>query len=202
MMSTKEFMESGILEQYVLGIATPIECEEVEKMAAADEGIREEIEAIEMAILTYANANGVKPASTIKPFVMATIDYTERLQNGEQPAAPPLLGAGASITDYAEWLERDDMIAPETEDVFAKIIGYTPEALTAIVWLKDSAPHEVHDDEYERFLIVEGSCEITVEDDVNKLGPGDYFAIPLHKTHALKVTSSIRCKVILQRVAA
>jgi quercetin dioxygenase-like cupin family protein len=41
-----------------------------------------------------------------------------------------------------------------------------------------------------------------VEDEVNQLVPGDYFAIPLHKKHLVKVTSSITCKVILQRVAA
>ena len=202
MMSSKEFIDSGILEQYVLGMATPVECEEVERMASADVAIREEIEAISIAMQTYATEIGIKPDPTVKPFLMATIDYTERLKNGEQPAAPPLLQAGASITDYAQWLEREDMIASETEDIFAKIIGYNQEALTALVWLKDSAPHEVHDDEHERFLVVEGSCEIIIENKVNKLGPGEYFAIPLHKSHTVKVTSSIRCKVILQRVAA
>ena len=94
------------------------------------------------------------------------------------------------------------MVSTDQEEVFAKIIGYTPEAITAIVWLKDYAPHEVHDNEYERFLIVEGTCDIIVEDEVNQLVPGDYFAIPLHKKHLVKVTSSIPCKVILQRVAA
>lgn len=94
------------------------------------------------------------------------------------------------------------MVSSDTDNIYAKIIGYTPEATTAIVWLKDYAPHEVHDNEYERFLIVEGTCDIIVEDQVNQLVPGDYFAIPLHKNHLVKVTSSIPCKVILQRVAA
>lgn len=202
MMSSKEFMDSGILEQYVLGIATPSECEEVERMAASSAEIREEIDAISDAMHTYAFEHAIMPCPTVKAFLMATIDYTERLQNGEQPATPPLLHEGSSIADYAQWLKRDDMIAPESQDIFAKIIGYSPKALTAIVWLKDSAPHEVHDNEHERFLIVEGNCEITVENDIHKFGPGDYFAIPLHKVHSLKVTSAMRCKVILQRVAA
>ncbi|MEO5942329.1 MAG: cupin domain-containing protein, partial [Ferruginibacter sp.] len=107
-----------------------------------------------------------------------------------------------AIETYAPWLNRSDMTAPDNEAIFAKIIGYTPEATTAIVWIKEYAPHEVHDHEYEKFLVVEGTCDIIVEGKVHSLIPGDYFAIPLHKKHVVKVTSIIPCKVILQRIAA
>ena len=202
MMTSKKYIESGILEQYVLGIASAEECKEIELLAASDTAVKHEIEAISLALETYAIANPVDPNPVIKPFLMATIDYTERLKSGEPFSDPPLLNENSKLTDYSTWLERSDMKATANAPVFAKIIGYTAQAITAIVWLKDYAPHEVHDDEYERFLIVEGTCDIIVEDDVNKLGPGDYFAIPLYKKHMVKVTSSTPCKVILQRVAA
>jgi mannose-6-phosphate isomerase-like protein (cupin superfamily) len=64
------------------------------------------------------------------------------------------------------------------------------------------APDEIHDNEYEKFLIVEGECDITVGTNVHHLTPGNYFSIPLHATHSVKVTSKTPCKVILQRVAA
>ena len=64
------------------------------------------------------------------------------------------------------------------------------------------APAEVHDNEYEKFLIIEGTCDITVDEDVYSLVPGDYFSIPLYKSHNIKVTSTIPCKAILQRLAA
>jgi quercetin dioxygenase-like cupin family protein len=202
MLNSREYIESGILEQYVLGIASEEECMEVEKMAASDIAIRTEIDAMSAAIETYAMANAIEPDPIIKPFLLATVDYTERLSNGEPVSVPPLLNEDSNIADYSVWLQRADMTAPATDAVFAKIIGYTAEALTAIVWLKDYAPHEVHDHEYERFLIVEGTCDIVVEDEVNQLVAGDYFSIPLHKTHLVKVTSDIPCKIILQRVAA
>jgi mannose-6-phosphate isomerase-like protein (cupin superfamily) len=203
MLTTKEFIESGILEQYVLGIATAEECMEVEQRATNDFTIQEELKAIELAMENYAMANAVAPNPIIKPFLMATIDYTERLQNGEPISHPPLLSQQSSISDYAPWLQRSDMVVPiNTNDVFAKIIGYTPEAITAIVWLKDYAPNEVHDNEHERFFIVEGTCDIIVEGKSHSLQPGDYFAIPLHNNHMVKVTSNMPCKVILQRVAA
>ena len=133
---------------------------------------------------------------------MATIDYSERLKSGETITEPPVLHKGSAVDDYAVWLNRADMVPLDTEDLYAKIISYTPAALTAIVWIKEYAPQEVHDHESERFLIVEGTCNIIVGDEINELVPGDYFAIPLHKNHLVKVTSAIPCKVILQRIAA
>ncbi|MES2430964.1 MAG: cupin domain-containing protein [Bacteroidota bacterium] len=202
MLTSKEYIESGILELYVLGMTNADESKEVEIRVAADTVIKEELNAICNSLETYAMLNAVEPGLLMKPFLLATIDYTERLKSGEPAAAPPMLNKNSAIEDYSTWLNRNDMKNTGTDDFFAKIIGYTPEAITAIVWLKDYAPHEVHDDEYEKFLIVEGTCNIIVEDEVNQLSPGDYFAIPLHKKHMVKVTSSFPCKVILQRVAA
>lgn len=202
MQTSSEFIGSGILELYVLGIAGPEDIREVEQMAAIYPEVREEIAAISASMEQYAMAHALPPDATGKPFLLATIDYAERLKNGEAATIPPLLHERAAIADYALWLNRPDMTRQGTGDIYAKIIGYTPEVITAIVWLKDIAPQEVHHDEYERFLIVEGTCNIIVDNEVNQLSPGDYFAIPLHKTHAVKVTSDIACKVILQRVAA
>ncbi len=202
MLNNKEYIESGILELYVLGIASEDETKDVELMALSNSDIKHEIELIRESFESYAIANSIEPNPIIKPFLLATIDYTERLKNGEPVSVPPLLNENSKINHFNSWLNRSDMVPADTNSVYAKIIGYTQEAITAIVWLKDYAPHEVHDNEYERFLIVEGTCDIIVEDQVNQLVPGDYFTIPLHKNHLVKVTSSIPCKVILQRVAA
>ncbi len=202
MLSSKEYIESGILELYILGITSEDETKAVEMMASSDPAIIQEIVLIRESLEGYAMANAIDPNPIIKPFLLATIDYTERLKDGEPVSVPPLLNENSQIAHFYSWLNRSDMVSSDTDSMYAKIIGYTPEATTAIVWLKDYAPHEVHDNEYERFLIVEGTCDIIVEDQVNQLVPGDYFAIPLHKNHMVKVTSSIPCKVILQRVAA
>ena len=201
-MTPQEYINTGLLEQYVLGCANAAESEEVEKMAAAYEAVRRELDAIADALGAYAMTHAIVPDPIIKPFLLATIDYAERLKNGEPVSGPPILNKNSVIADYAEWLNRTDMIPWNDQDIYAKIIGYTPQALTAIVWLKDYAPKEVHDNEYEKFLIVEGTCNIIVDDEINALGPGDYFAIPLHKNHLVQVTSAVPCKVILQRVAA
>jgi len=202
-LSNKEFIASGILEQYVMGITTPNETEEVMQRAAADAAIRMEIESISKTLEDYAMRNAVAPNAYVKPFLIATIDYTERLTNGEVATFPPALHKDSKIADFEPWLNRPDMtLLDATEDLYAKIIGTTQDSVTAIVWIKDYAPQEVHDNEHERFLIIEGTCNIIVAEEVHALVAGDYFAIPLHKHHMIQVTSAIPCKAILQRVAA
>lgn len=203
MKNVEDYIKSGILEAYILGVTDAEDTLEVKQMIAASDEIRKEIDTISEDLEKYIQANAVSPDPTIKPFSMAVIDYTERLEKGEQPAFPPVLHEGSKIADYAEWLNRDDMLLPvDFKDIHAKIIGYTPQAVTAIVWLKDMAPQEVHHDEYEKFLIVEGTCNITVGEKVHELAAGNYFAIPLYENHSVKVTSDVPCKIILQRIAA
>lgn len=203
MKNVQDYIASGILEMYVSGNISEQESKEVEAMAAEHPEIRQELEGISKAIEGYAMANARPVNPTVKPFLMAVIDYTERIKAGEVPAMPPLLSEKSRLEDYSEWLNRKDLsLPPDFSDIHARLIGYTPQAVTAIVWLKEMAPQEVHDDQHERFLIVEGSCDIIVEDKVHSLVPGNYFSIPLHKRHMVLITSKIPCKVILQRVAA
>lgn len=203
MKNVQEYIASGILEMYASGNISEQESKEVEAMAAEHPEIRKELDGISNAIEAYAMANARPVNPTVKPFLMAVIDYTERIKGGEAPAMPPLLHEKSRVEDYSEWLDRKDLSLPDDfSDIHARLIGYTPQAVTAIVWLREMAPQEVHDDQHERFLIVEGSCDIVVEDKVHSLVPGNYFSIPLHKNHKVIITSSIPCKVILQRVAA
>ena len=203
MKNIQEFIESGILEAYVFGNATPDERRLVEEMAFSSVIIREEIAAIQEALQVFAAVNAVEPNPASKPLLLATIDYTERLKNGEPPSFPPLLHDKSRIADYEQWLSPPDMVVPpDFEHFHAKIIGFTPQAFTAVVWVREMAPQEVHDDEYEKFLVVEGTCDITIGEEVHSLKPGSYLAIPLHVPHYVSVTSACPCKIVLQRIAA
>ena len=202
MLTGKDYIDSGILEQYVLGNLGPEQSAAIVQFAAKDDTIRNEIDIIEETIASYAMEHAIAPDPVLKPFLLATIDYTERIRKGEPVSEPPLLHEKSVIADYAMWLSRKDMTPVENESVYAKIIGYTPSVVTAIVWLKEGAPQEAHDHQIEKFLVVEGTCNIIVEDEVHALIAGDYFAMPLHKSHIVKVTSALPCKIILQRVAA
>lgn len=203
MNSIKDYIESGILESYVLGNTTTLEAISVKSMAINHPEIAEELKDISAALYGYAKSVGVQPDPIIKPFLLATIDYAERLKNGETVSFPPMLHQTSHPRDYDMWLQEAAAGAPQNlKDVHAKIIGYTEKMITAIVWIKDMAPQEVHDDEIEKFLIIEGTCDIIIDNEVHQLVAGDMLSIPLHKNHFVKVTSLIPCKIILQRIAA
>ena len=203
MKAWQELLNSGILELYVLGETTEEESKMIEEMAATYTEVAQEIDEISIALEKFAMANPIYPDPIVKPFLMATIDYSDRMKAGETYAVPPLLNENSVPDDYLQWLNRKDMSMPqEFDEVFAKILSYSDTVITAIVWITNMAPREVHDHEYEKFLILEGTCDIHIADDVHHLKAGDFLTIPLHKEHHVKVTSAIPCKVILQRVAA
>ncbi len=203
MKNFEDYINSGMLEAYVLGLTDSKETLEVEQMAAESEEILVAINRITEDFEGYLKENAVAPPATAKAFLMATIDYTKRLKGGEQPTYPPALQEGSNLKDYAEWLHRSDMIIPANfRDMHAKIIGYKPGVITAIVWLKGVSVKEIHDHEIEKFFIVEGSCDITVGEEAYQFVPGDYFSIPLHTHHTVTVSPDVVCKIILQRVAA
>lgn len=199
----ENYINSGILELYVLGLTSEEENTEISELAAIHVELKREIEAIEQALNAYAEKIAPEISEATKEWIMTTINYTERLQNGEEVANPPRLNKNSKIEDFDTWLKRDNMQAPDDFDALhAKIIAATPEAKTLIVWLRYGAPPEEHTNEMEHFLIVEGTCDITIGEQVHHLIPGDYLSIPLYVDHDVKVTSSSPCKVILQRVAA
>ncbi len=203
MTTIKNYINSGILELYVLGMTSDEENIEVTRLAAENIEIKNEIDAIENALQLTAEASTPEISPATKAMIMATIDYTERLKNGEEYVLAPLLSKNSKIDDFKTWLNRPNMQIPDDfESVDAKIISANPEVKTLIVWLKHGAPMEVHDIEYEHFLIVEGTCTITIGNDIHNLVSGDYLSIPLYIGHSVKVTSAITCKIILQRVAA
>lgn len=203
MIDITRYIESGILELYVLGNITDAEKLEVEQMAIQHPAIANELSAINKALQTYATAYSLTPGVTIKPAVLSTIDFIERLQNGEPVSFPPPVHEGSKIADYAAWINRNDMVLPvDFVDIFVKVLAHTEQSTLAIIWLKTGSPVEVHHDKLESFLIVEGSCIITIEQEEFPLKVGDVLTIPLHKKHFVTVTSPFACKVILQRAAA
>ena len=202
MKDVNTFIESGILELYVLDQASAAEIATVQKMAIDHPPVALEIKAITIALEKYAKIHGVAPAITLKLFVLSAVDFIERIKHGEPLSFPPILHKTSQISDYAEWLNRKDMSLPDDfTDFHASIIAQNKQAITAIIWVKNISPWEMHTDELENFLIVEGACTIMIESDEYKLVPGDLLSIPLHKKHFLKVTSPFACKAILQRVA-
>jgi hypothetical protein len=69
----KAYMETGILELYVLGDITPQEKLQVEEMAAKHPLIKAELEEIELSMELYAQENAIEPTEALRNRVLSSI---------------------------------------------------------------------------------------------------------------------------------
>jgi len=93
-MDIQSFIQSGLLETYVLGQCTADERAIVERIAAEQPSVQAELAAIEQALESYALATAVSPPPALKERIMDTID-----QQGQMPSIPPPAGKPRSASN-------------------------------------------------------------------------------------------------------
>lgn len=197
----KDLLASGKLEAFVLGTLPADERFAILKLSAAHPEVREEITRLEAVMERGATSGPSSAPPSAKGNILERLRATGWHQDA--PGEPPLIHSGSSRSDFAQWLDQPTMAPPASyDDPFFIPIGQTPQALTAIVWMRAGSPEEVHTDVIENFLVIEGTCEIRTAISTTPLAPGSVHSIPLHVPHTVVVTSAIPCKVIVQRVAA
>ena len=74
MKDLKTYLESGILELYILGDLSMEEMLEVEEMAAQNSEVKAELDAIENALQAYAQANSIQPSTAVRKRILAVLD--------------------------------------------------------------------------------------------------------------------------------
>jgi len=86
----KAYIESGILELYVLGDVTPEEKRQVEEIAAKHPAIKAELGEIERSMELYAEANAVEPAADLRERILNSIvtNYADDSTFDEQSEYP------------------------------------------------------------------------------------------------------------------
>ncbi len=89
-MDVNKYISSGILESYVLGLASPEEARQVEAYAAQHSEIRKEIDAIREALGNYIDAHKKTPPPHLKNKILSEIDQLEsrkKKQDGANDSA-------------------------------------------------------------------------------------------------------------------
>ena len=77
MENIKEYIESGVLELYVLGDLNPAESAEVEAMSKLYPEVKTELEEIESVMAKVADNFAVEPASKVKDNFFASISFSD-----------------------------------------------------------------------------------------------------------------------------
>lgn len=194
-------MDQTQLDEYVLGTLPKEVAIQMAAQCAKDPLSQEQVRATNAALEALAMSGAVAPPKDLRNKVLLALDTArkEEVRSG----AIPYLHTGSSEHDLAEHLRGPEIFLPEGTSTFHQIVlEATPERCTVVVWLKDGFPEEIHSDQVERILILEGSCEVQLGDDLHALRTGDTITIPMHVRHSVRVTSNEWCKAIVQRVAA
>jgi anti-sigma-K factor RskA len=139
-MTTKEYIESGILESYVLGITTAGESAEVERMASEHPEVEIELEAIRGTLENYALQYEKEPPAALKEKILAAVFEDESLSKNNNivslnPSQPRksifsmaaswvllALSVGANIFFFTNWRNSEDkIVALESQNqIFAQ----------------------------------------------------------------------------------
>ena len=72
-MNIQEFISSGIIENYVLGLATPEEIKEVEALAAKNVMVKMEIDAAEKTLFRFAQKGEIAPRAELKEKILTAV---------------------------------------------------------------------------------------------------------------------------------
>lgn len=199
-----DFLESGVLELYVLGALPPAKMREVAQQVAQRPGVRDKVNQLQQDLYRFVTPEpAVAPPAWIRSALLEVWDQLESEEIAAGSTLPRILSAASTPQDYLTWSEDPSIHPPdEYDNIFFTPLHNSDRGLTVMVWMKKGAEPEIHTDCIEKFLILEGSCDITVEGEVHSLAPGDYLSVPLFKNHWVSVTSEQPCKILLQRLAA
>jgi mannose-6-phosphate isomerase-like protein (cupin superfamily) len=182
-MQLQDYINSGILEQYCLGLLTPGELEAVLVMSTVYPEVKKDLTEIELAIERMASINAITPKAALKQQIINLIitnDQAITLDN---------LPATNKYSNYQTWLNAVEHLIPNEpfDDFFACPLQHNDKIEQTLIVTKLGVPEESHGDVIESFFILKGQCVCTVGNHTYTLGAGDFLEIPLHTEHDVKL---------------
>jgi mannose-6-phosphate isomerase-like protein (cupin superfamily) len=194
----QEYLQSNQLDTYCLGLLGPAEAKEVERLAATYPSIRAELDRLRQAMADDALARPVMPRPELKSRIMlalSQLDQTPAFDLNELP----LINAYSNVN---QWQRTVASIQPPPtyRNLFGHILRQDAQIEQFLLWVKQSIKSEVHHNEQESFLILEGSCECSFGGELVQLTVGDYLDVPIDLEHTVRVMSNTPVKAIIQRL--
>lgn len=104
-MDIKEYIASGILEEYLFGTLSPQEVAEVEEHLALYPELRDELAAIEQSLEGIAMSTGIEPPADLKDSIISAIEVEDDIVVDKPTLKePPVVPIGVSNTGVWKFL--------------------------------------------------------------------------------------------------
>lgn len=193
----EKYLASGIIEMYCLGMASPDEAVELERMSALYPEVCTELKAAQAALVAHAQQFEFSPSANMEARILTAVDEL-KFTGGSQ------LDSFVDISEYSnveKWKGLVKDISPPEEFLNTHRIPLfeSEHQFLAVTWVKTEVPTESHDDRIEKILILEGTCRCRLGEEELDLAAGDCLMVPLNVVHNLKVTSERPVKMIYAR---
>jgi mannose-6-phosphate isomerase-like protein (cupin superfamily) len=197
-MNIQDYIETGILEQYCLCILADDQMREVDALRNRYPEIGAGIRDIEASLEQYAGSSALEPPPELEGRIWDTLQNLNKERLMDLSDLPVI----NRFTDHNAWLGIvRPLITPEpAKDRVVHVLRESDKIIQMLVISKTHFEDEVHVQEHESFIILEGECECTVGDKVFRLRPGGYTEIPLHTSHDVRVLTPY-VTAIVQRIA-
>ncbi|HVW98312.1 MAG TPA: cupin domain-containing protein [Mucilaginibacter sp.] len=197
MTEIRKYIESGVLEEYCLGILPEAEQARLIEMSQRHPEVKEELSAVELAFEKLALTAAVEPAERIRKNLLDLLGPGKSSATLDTDNLPLISGRG----DPEPWMNAFPQLIPdETPDEFQfNIIRQDDIVQQMIVSGNADVAEEEHSDFYEGLFILKGRCECTIGGAVHILGPGDFVEMPLHTGHDVKLLTPFVTAVLQYR---
>jgi len=186
-MNIQEYIESGVLEEYCLGLLDAGEQAVVLQLCALFPEVKNELRAIERAIEHLAVSTAVDPNPDLKQKILNSLGFPEPAISLDLDNLPET----NAWSNHRSWLNTLKHLIPAVpdEDFVCHVLRQDNRFAQMLVITKKDVPKETHANMRESFFILKGECRCSIENNFFVLGPGDFLEIPLYKEHDIKITT-------------
>ncbi len=197
-MNVREYIDSGVLYDYCTNALSESERQAVEEVCTQYPEIKEELLSLQQSLNGHAEKTAVWPKAELQESIWSTLENINIEKNGDLNNLPLI----NKYSDHNNWKRIVMPLVPETviQDREIKMLRETSSITQMLVISKTNVDEEIHENEKESFLVLEGECECCIGAEVTRLGPGGFIEIPLHTRHNVKVLSPY-VVAVLQHVA-
>jgi mannose-6-phosphate isomerase-like protein (cupin superfamily) len=197
-MNIWEYIESGILVEYVMGWLSPDQQEAVYKTSLRHPEIARELRIIERHLEKLALQNAVEPEENVKIKILEALGFSTYLPILDLHNLPVI----SEEANHLQWLDALKHLIPEipTENFTAIALRNDQHLTQTLVITKSDVPEETHGDLIESFFILKGGCICSVGKETHHLHAGSFLEIPLHTEHTIKIVTPYVVGILQHRM--
>jgi len=103
-MDKETFIKSGLIEQYVMGLASPEEMKQVEQMAAAYPEVNQHIDEMQDCMKRYVEMHSIPPPKRSRQRIIDTIDEMEMDHHEPVSATQVSSNTAGKVVQLSRWM--------------------------------------------------------------------------------------------------